>query len=276
MSRVIDFRARPNTEPFMGIYNSADRDPWKKFRTMRPPTETLPEYVKHMTAAGVAVGVFTGRQGVLAGDHPIPNDYIASCVEAYPDTIRGFGGIDPRQTAAAIAEIDRCVQELGLSGIALDPPSALSGNGPTWDDEYLLFPLYERASDVGVPVVLTMGPVVGRHGSPDVVDRVALAFPNLQIICSHGVWPQTAELIALAFRRSNVILETSIYIDYPGAAALIVEAANTIIQDQIVYASAYPFTPLEGIDHFRTIGFAKDALAAVCYGNAARILKVGG
>jgi predicted TIM-barrel fold metal-dependent hydrolase len=275
MSRVIDFRSRPNTEPFMGIYSSPDRDPWKKFRTVRPPTETLPQYVKNLAAAGVNVGVFTGRQGVLAGNHAIPNEYIASCVEAYPDSIRGFGGIDPRETGTAVAEIDRCVRELRLSGIALDPPSALTGDGPTWDDERLLFPLYERASDLGVAVVLTMGPVVGRHGAPSAVDRVAVAFPNLQIICSHGVWPQTMELIALAFRRSNVILETSIYIDYPGAAALIVDAANTIIQEQIVYASAYPFTPLEGIDRFRTLGFAKDALAAVCYGNAARILKLG-
>jgi predicted TIM-barrel fold metal-dependent hydrolase len=275
MSSVIDFRSRPNTEPFMGIYNSANRDPWKKFRTVRPPTGTLPEYVEHMTAAGVALGVFTGRQGVLAGDHAIPNDYIASCVKTYPDAIRGFGGIDPRQTTAALAEIDRCVQQLGLSGIALDPPSALGGDGPTWDDEQLLFPLYERASKLGVPVVLTMGPVVGRHGSPHSVDRVAVAFPDLQIVCSHGVWPQTMELIALAFRRPNVTLETSIYIDYPGAAALIVEAANTLIRDQIVYASAYPFTPLEGIDRFRSLGFAKDALAAVCYGNAARLLKLG-
>jgi predicted TIM-barrel fold metal-dependent hydrolase len=275
MSSVIDFRSRPNTEPFMGIYNSANRDPWKKFRTVRPPTGTLAEYVEHMTAAGVALGVFTGRQGVLAGDHAIPNDYIASCVKTYPDAIRGFGGIDPRQTTAALAEIDRCVQQLGLSGIALDPPSALGGDGPTWDDEQLLFPLYERASKLGVPVVLTMGPVVGRHGSPHSVDRVAVAFPDLQIVCSHGVWPQTMELIALAFRRPNVTLETSIYIDYPGAAALIVEAANTLIRDQIVYASAYPFTPLEGIDRFRSLGFAKDALAAVCYGNAARLLKLG-
>jgi predicted TIM-barrel fold metal-dependent hydrolase len=212
---------------------------------------------------------------VLAGDHAIPNDYIASCVKTYPDAIRGFGGIDPRQTTAALAEIDRCVQQLGLSGIALDPPSALGGDGPTWDDEQLLFPLYERASKLGVPVVLTMGPVVGRHGSPHSVDRVAVAFPDLQIVCSHGVWPQTMELIALAFRRPNVTLETSIYIDYPGAAALIVEAANTLIRDQIVYASAYPFTPLEGIDRFRSLGFAKDALAAVCYGNAARLLKLG-
>ena len=84
----------------------------------------------------------------------------------------------------------------------------------------------------------------------------------------------TTEMIALAFRRSNVILETSIYIDYPGAAALIVEAANSIIHTQIVYASAYPFTPLEGIERFRKLGFTDDALEAVCYGNAARILKI--
>jgi len=274
MSNVIDFRARPNTEPFMGIYNSPDRDPWRKFRTTRPPTESLPTYVSHLKAAGIAIGVFTGRQGVLAGTHPISNDYIASCVDDNRNSIRGFGGIDPRDTASALAELDRCVKVLGLSGIALDPPSALIGNGPTWDDEQLMFPIYERASDLGVPVVLTMGPIVGRHGSPITVDRVAVAFPSLQIVCSHGVWPQTTELIALAFRRPNVVLETSIYIAYPGAASLIAEAANSIIPEQIVYASAYPFTPLEGIERFRKIGLTDSALEAVCYGNAARILKM--
>lgn len=275
MSKLIDFRARPNTGPFMGMYDSTGRDPWKKFRTDRPPTGSLPEYFEHLKRVGVTVGVFTGRQGAAAGDHPISNDYIASCVEAEPDRIRGFGGIDPRQPADAIAEVDRCIKQLGLSGIALDPPFPFSANGPSWDDEQLLFPIYQRACELGVPVVLTMGPLVGRYGSPDGVDRVAVTFPNLQIICSHGVWPHTTEFIALAFRRSNVILETSIYIEYPGATALIVQAANSIIQEQIVYASAYPFTPLEGIERFRKSGFTDHALEAVCYGNAARVLKLG-
>lgn len=271
MPRVVDFRARPNTEPFMGIYEVADRDPWRKFRTVRPPVGTLPDYVEHLAASGVTVGVFTGRQGVLAGDHPISNDYIASCVQSYSDRIRGFAGIDPRDRSSAVAEIDRTVTGLGLTGITLDPPSPIDGDGPSWDDE-TLFPIYERASELGAPVVLTMGPVVGRHGLPETVERVAVAFPRLTIVCSHGVWPRTTELIAMAFRRSNVVLETSIYITYPGAASLVAEAANTIIPDQIVYASAYPFTPLEGIDVFTKIGFSDAALEAVCYGNAARIL----
>lgn len=272
MPRVIDFRARPNTGPFMDIYQVTGRDPWRKFRTVRPPIGTESEFVDHLAASGVTVGVFTGRQGVLAGDHPISNDYIASCVRSYPHAIRGLAGIDPRDTTSALAEVDRSVKELGLSGIAMDPPSPIDGDGPSWDDETLLFPIYERAAEHGVPVVLTMGPVVGRHGVPETVERVAVAFPKLTIICSHGVWPRTTELIAMAFRRSNVVLETSIYISYPGAASLIAEAANTIIPDQIVYASAYPFTPLEGIDVFTKIGFTESALESVCYGNAARIL----
>ncbi len=47
------------------------------------------------------------------------NDGIAQCMAAYPSEIQGFGAINVSEGKAAITEIDRCINDLQLSGICL-------------------------------------------------------------------------------------------------------------------------------------------------------------
>ena len=47
------------------------------------------------------------------------NDGVAQCMKAYPGEIQGFGAINTDDSDEAAAEIDRCVNELKLSGICL-------------------------------------------------------------------------------------------------------------------------------------------------------------
>ncbi len=241
---------------------------WQRFGYPEPPAATLAEFVAALDASGVERAVFTGRQSVVRGAivRGISNDYVSECVRAFPGRIVGFAGIDPTDPGAAVKELERSVRHLGLRGVSLDPHTAR-----LWPHDRLLYPLYQKAVELAVPVVITMGPLVGRYADPWAVDQAAEDFPNLTIVCSHGCWPQVTEFVALAYRRDNVYLESSIYEFLPGAEPFI-EAANTIIQDRVVYASAFPFNPIETIARFRRLPLSPSALEKILYENAARVL----
>jgi predicted TIM-barrel fold metal-dependent hydrolase len=274
--RIVDFRARPNTNEFMGIYSKElGRDPWAKFQTVRPPTVEVDEYLTMLAAEGIEHSVFIGRQGVLAGPKFIPNDFVLEVAERSGGSIYPFAGVSAVDTSEAISEMDRCAAA-GTRGFAFDPPSPMGyGAGETWDGPSMV-PLLEHASRLDLPVVLTTGPIVGMHGRPEPIDRIASDLPNLTIICSHGIWPRTQDMIALAFRRPNVVLETSIYLTYPGAGPLLAEAASTLIPDQIVYASAFPFLPIDSHTHVSELAIPNEIRSKILFENAARILDIKG
>ena len=69
------------------------------------------------------------------------------------------------------------------------------------------------------------------------------------------------------------ISEASIYQFLPGAEPIF-EAANTILQDKIIYASAFPFRPLEDIKRFLEYKFNENVVDKLVYKNAARLLKI--
>jgi predicted TIM-barrel fold metal-dependent hydrolase len=267
---IIDFRARPNTDVYMkDIAGPANADIWKRpLFGPEPPIEPLADFVKELRKNDVERAVFTGRQVGTPDKLSVgfPNDYVAKCVSEYPDLLIGFAGVDPTIGYSAVVEAERAVKELNLRGISLDPH-----NVRLMPDDRRMYPIYEKAAELKVPVVFTMGPVVGRWGNPWAVDVVAEDFPQVTFICSHACWPEVTDLISLPYRRDNVYLEASIYYFLPGAEPFI-EAARTIIQDRVVYASAFPFMPINVIERFRKLGFSDAVFRKLTYTNAARIL----
>ena len=262
--RVIDFRARPNTKEYMSLY--AGTYAWDTyFHCPKPEPAPLASFIAALDETGVTQAVFTGRNSPLVR---LSNDYVAECVQAYPDRLIGFAGIDPTQGLNALHEIERAISQLGMKGISLDPHHI-----KIYPDDRLLYPLYYKCIEIDVPVIFTMGPLVGKWGGPAAVDNLAEDIPDLKIICSHGVWPQVTESIALAYRHENVYLEASIYHFLPGGEPIF-EAANTILQDKIIYASAFPFRPLNDLERFLQYPFDENVVDKLVYKNAARLLKI--
>lgn len=269
---VIDFRARPNTAEYMQNYaGPAHARLWERFGHAEPPAVELEEFLVTLDDCGVDIGVFTGRQLIEGGEvvKGVTNDYVADVVAASNGKLIGFAGVDQATAGSGTVEAERAIRELGLSGLSLDPQ-----NRRVSPSDRSLYPLYAKAVELDVPVVFTMGPLVGRYGDPWAVDVVAEDFPGLTIVCSHGCWPQVTDFISLAYRRDNVYLEASIYEFLPGAEPFL-DAARTILQDRVVYASAFPFNPLDTITRFRALGFEPDIYEKLVYGNAARLLGLG-
>lgn len=259
--RVIDFRARPNTREYLALFPES--------RASLPDAGTLAQFVAALDQAGVAKAVFPGRQSSIRignrwTDVTLDNDYVAECVAAYPDRLVGLAGINPLKRMDTLHEIERTVGALGMKGVSIDLPGVQA-------DDRLIYPIYYKCADLNVPVVITQGPRMGNLSNPRAVAVVADDLPELKIVCSHAIYPDLDEWIALAFRCPNVFIEASLYHFLPGSEQLF-EAVNSVLQDKILYGSAFPFAPLSDVNIFKQRVREKGILDKVLYRNAVRVL----
>lgn len=266
---VIDFRCRPITAEYVAICPRAEAINWRRWGVRRPTPEPFENHLAALETNGIDIGVFTGRQVMTEGKvtFGVTNDHVAECARRSSGRVVGFAGIDVSAGVSAVAETERSIRELGLRGISTDPRRA----GLTPDDR-AIYPIYEKAGELGVPVAITVGPLVGRYDDPMAIDAPARDFPHVNFVCSHAVWPEVTGYLRLAYAHTNVHLEPSIYWNLPGTEPFF-EAANSILADQVVYASAFPFARLDAIKGFRSrIAWNEDSWRKFTHLNAARLL----
>lgn len=167
-------------------------------------------------------------------------------------------------------ELERYVVGEGLRGIVMEPGLTKT---PMFVEDERIFPLYERCQALGVPVMLMVGsncrPDI-EYSKPEHAERVAKAFPKLNIILSHGGWPWVTEAIHVAYRYKNVYLLPDLYqFNGPGSGEYLA-AANYILRDQMLFGSAYPYVSLrEAVDYFLEGRLRPEAQPAFLAGNAA-------
>lgn len=267
---IFDFRARPNTREYMAMWMGGDKEHfWRRLGRDNPGVvDSVSDFILELDRVGIDLALFTGRQlgppdTLREG---ITNDYVAAVVAEFSDRLLGVAGVDVSEPLTAVDEAVRSIRELRLLGVSIDPH--LVGVFP---DDRSCYPLYEEVMSLGVPIFLTMGPLSGRFGDPWCVDRVADDFPDLTIVCSHGCWPEVHKYLGLACRHENVYLEASVCTFMPGTRPFLEMAANRL-QDQVVYASAFPFDSLEAVEKFRAVGWTDEVWNKLTYSNAMRIL----
>jgi predicted TIM-barrel fold metal-dependent hydrolase len=80
------------------------------------------------------------------------------------------------------------------------------------------------------------------------------------------------EIIGVAFRYPNVYLVPDMYIFLPGGR-LYVEAANTFLQEQILFGSSHPFRAMrQSVEDYLHLGFSEDVITKVMSENAQKLL----
>ena len=167
-------------------------DSLQRWNREEPPTEELPvaATIRAMDAAGVAKALISAW--VAPRNVMISNDEVAGFVGEHPDRLVGIGSVDISQPMRAVAEIRRCVEELGFKGIRVLP--WLWELPPT---DRLFYPVYAACCELGVPFCTQIGhtgPLMPSEvGRPIHLDRVALDFPELVIVAGHIGYPWTDE-----------------------------------------------------------------------------------
>jgi uncharacterized protein len=275
---VIDFRARPNlpeySEYLFPRLDAIQQQTRGSFGSYRAPVESLDAFVGRFAAAGIDRVVFAARNRQSQGGWALTNEVVADCVAQHPSRLIGYAGID-LDVADLSGQVHHAIDGLGLAGVCIDPFQVHADAA-----HERLDPVYATCAKLSVPVVVTLGAMPGvpaplSSGNPLALDVAASRFPDTIIIGSHSGWPFVTQMIAVAWRRENVYFENSFYHDAPGADVL-VEAANTMIGHKMLYASAYPFAPLEQtLEGFRSLPFDPDVRDAVLGGNATQLLASG-
>jgi predicted TIM-barrel fold metal-dependent hydrolase len=135
------------------------------------------------------------------------NDMIAKAVAKYPDRLIGFGRVDPRQVNSSLAEVQRIVTKLKLSGLKVHPfEQAFRINSD------LVRPIFRKCSSLGIPVFTSGGaPVVSTASQ---VGDMASELPDLTIIAAHcsqldGSGMGEFDALAALRENKNLFVETS-------------------------------------------------------------------
>ena len=96
--------------------------------------------------------IFSVDTETTTSEPPDTNDYVASIVAEFPGQFIGFATVDPWKGDAAVTELGRSVEELGLKGLKLHPM-----HQAFFPNDTRFYPLYERCSELGVPVLFHTG-----------------------------------------------------------------------------------------------------------------------
>jgi predicted TIM-barrel fold metal-dependent hydrolase len=279
--KILDFRVRPPLKSFLncGFWNEVGTPfAWHSELPPSVKEKSMPKLLAEMKEAGIVKAVVWGRT-THEPSRSTSNDDVAAIVKEHSDVfVAAFGGICPRagHIKETTDEIERCVNKLGMKGITLEPsfgmrPLALA-------DDPILYPVYECLQGLGVILALTIsrGSPPGqtlRHSNPEQVDRVAVDFPKLKIVISHSFWPWAQQSCGLAFRQPNVYLHPDLYgMGMPGTSDW-VEAANTHLQDRMLFGSAFPYLGVrEMAAAYQKLPYKPEVLEKVMYKNGARLL----
>lgn len=148
--------------------------------------------LRDMDELGIGTSVIMvmdwGMPYVVKGlaDAPTPireiNRQILALRDKYPNRVQGFCGVDPRRHDA-MEVFETAVKEWGAIGLKVYPPCGYYANDP------LMLPLYRRASDLNVPVLIHSGgsmfDMLSKYSIPEPIEEVAVQFPDLKVILGH-------------------------------------------------------------------------------------------
>jgi predicted TIM-barrel fold metal-dependent hydrolase len=277
--RAIDVHVHPSTPEYvddaMGDFGPACE---AYFRTTLPRHD-VGEMAEVFRAADVLGVLFAWDAETNTGLPPVTNDFVAGCARDHPDAFLGFASVDPLKGEAAVAELERAVRELGLRGLKLHPTA--QGFRP---DDRAVYPLYETAAGLGIPITVhtgTTGLGAGMPGGrslklglsrPIHLDAVAADFPNLQIVMAHPAWPWQDEQLAVALHKPNTWIDLSGWSPRRFAPDL-VRNIQGALQDRVLFGTDYPFlTHDQWFTAWATLGVPDAISDKVFRGNAQRLL----
>lgn len=221
---------------------------------------------------------------VATGRAPVPNDHLAAAVRRNPDVFYGFGVVDPWRGQAAVDEVRRCREELGLHGIGELHP----GRQQFYPNDGRFSPIWAEAARLGMPVMFHSGMSGAGAGTPGgggvklkycqpmLLDDVAADFPELTVICAHPSWPWQSEGLAVAGHKGNVYLDLSGWSPRYFPPEL-VQRVNTLLQDKVLFGSDWPMLTAERWQRdFDQLEVKPEVRRKVLLDNARRMLGKSG
>lgn len=234
------------------------------------------------------------------------NDSLAREVQRRPDRYAGFAHLAMQDPAAAAAELERCVTQLGMKGAMIDGQT----HGRYLDDEEF-FVFWERAEALDVPVYLhpadAEAPYAGWRGRKEItratwgwtVETAGHAlrmvfggtfdrYPRARLILGHMgetlpymLWRldsrsklyagYSLSLPPSGFIRRNIAVTTS------GQCAIepLSCALSAMGEDNVLFSVDYPFEDTQTASTWIDGAAISEAVRAkICHANATKLLRL--
>ncbi|WP_328504678.1 amidohydrolase family protein [Streptomyces sp. NBC_00457] len=234
------------------------------------------------------------------------NDHLAKMVAAHPKRFAGFAVLPLQDPKAAVVELRRAVQELGLKGVLyndhvrghyLDEPRFR----PVWAGlERLGVTLYLHPAVIPVDnwrvfegYSVLVGPTwgwtatVGAHALRLIYGGVFDEFPRASVTLGHMGELLPFQMARLDSRYPHVPVEErvkhlpsyylrkNVYVTTSGVMshAALLGAVHAVGVDRVLFAIDYPFeSSAEAVKFLRSAPYAPADLARIAHGNADRLL----
>jgi len=177
-----------------------------------------PKVLDHIAESGLVKQIWMLPVNVYAPKfHFAGDEQVLEVSKRYPGLFIPFGFIDyfkgPEQ-------VDKFKEQGFLALKALRPPKDYN------DESY--FPIYERAEQLGMPILFHVGIISHRtrelltkpilpgpsHMRPSMIDSIADSFPKLKLILGHLGTPWINETFETLFYYRNVCCTVTGFIDY--------------------------------------------------------------
>jgi gamma-resorcylate decarboxylase len=239
------------------------------------------------------------------------NDALAEIIAANPARYSGFAALPMQDTRAAVTELERCAEELGLSGVLLNGYTNIGDRktGAYYDHERFL-PFWERVESLNIPVYLhprdplpsSNGSFAGRpelagpawtftvetatHALRLITSGLFDRFPGLQIVLGHlgetlpfNVWRTENRLarsgVARDFRKPlGDYLRTNFYVTTSGDFDTVAFNASLAVlgPDRIMFSVDYPYESMhEAAEWFDTTPLEKEDRHKIGHENAEKL-----
>jgi predicted TIM-barrel fold metal-dependent hydrolase len=217
------------------------------------------------------------------------NKIYAEIASKYPQRIIPFAGIDPRRNNA-VKRFEKYIKEWGMKGLKIHPTVGY------YPDDKICYPIYQKAQELGVPVLSHSGPIItplrSKYAQPIHFDDPLIDFPNLQFIAAHLGFCWWTELAAIAGTKGNMAADLSGwqltarehyaafsqtlrgFMDAAGSENLLFGTDNPAYRsmvpdkDWIQLIKDLPHKAPEGI------GFTQEEVEAILGGNAQKLLNL--
>lgn len=279
---MIDFSSRPPLPAF-----SPEAPHLANYRRVYKGSETksagsdaargLDGYLETYERLGTRHVVLKARDLTTTFGFRIPNEVVADFCRDHGPRFIGFAGVDPWQ-ADAVDQFEHAVTGLGLRGLNLQCFELKMA-----PDDPRLFPLYEKAIALDVPVNIHCGINFSTHtpmalGRPEHLDNVMVRYPELRAVASPPGWPWVQELIGVAWRHAN--LHIGVLAIRPRLLAKahsgyepLLQYGRTLLKEKMIFGSAFPMMPVEmAVDEVRDLGLDPATEAGWLHDNCARFL----
>ena len=266
--KAIDVWAQHPTKRFLAepFFDSLKK--WAGQDILEVPLEFTVNMMKSAGVERALISAWYGPSGAL-----ISNEEVLEITQQYPDLFVGIASVDLRDPVKAVSVLRKYVNDHGFKGLRI----------VQWLWELpcthpLYYPLYAACVELNIPVCLQVG-LTGplrssESGRPLHIERIALDFPDLKIVCGHIGYPWHIEMIAFATKFPNVYIDTSAYKPkrYPKELVDYMKAHG---KHKVMFGTNYPMiTPEACLKELSLLGLDESISELFLYKNAQKVFSI--